>query len=398
MISTRYIWLLILTLTFGLMGWSQNNVGIGTRTPHPSALLEVNDSARGVIIPQTDTAAVAAYVNSLTPSPGIADGLIIFDVNLRGYVFYDANLGIWKELMSLVGPTGPIGLTGPTGITGMTGAPTTWRDTVTEPGGLGPDDRCDDWILYEPDGVMWYVECDSGGLNPRWVDTVSVANNVAIIKAPDVRVEAFTMEIPVGTNPGIEVMPLGGSTINDDINWRTIPGLTYTFNVNTDEIAYIMVHLWGTTKKTLAGTDYNYAQYDIEISTAPTVGPDGRSYLNRQMGNIITVKNNKPNPVAGDDGLFDLAGWSVFETYVVSAELTPQPCNVHPGCGPTGCPPCPSPSSTFTIQAYAGHRYSATGNGPLTLYATGTGNSETPAHMSIFAVIRRNPLAIDFRK
>ena len=252
--------------------------------------------------------------------------------------------------------------------------------------------------MYEPDGVMWTVECDSGGLNPRWVDTVTVANEIALIKAPDVRIEAATMEIPVGTNPGIEVMPLGGSTINSDINWRTIPGLTYTFSVNTDEIAYIMVHLWGTTKKTLAGTDFNYAQYDIEISAAPTVGPPGRSYLDRQMGNIITVKNNKPDPVLGDDGLYDLAGWSVFETYVVSAELTPTPCDVHPGCGPTGCPPCPSPTSVFTIQAYAGHRYSATGNGPLTLYATGTGNSETPAHMSVFAVYRRNPLAIDFRK
>ena len=66
----------------------QNNMGIGTRKPDLTAILEIADSNRGFLLPRTDTMSIQNYVNSLSPNPGIAHGLTIFETNMRTIYIY----------------------------------------------------------------------------------------------------------------------------------------------------------------------------------------------------------------------------------------------------------------------------------------------------------------------
>lgn len=62
------------------------NIGIGNNTPNPNAILDVRDANRGVLLPRLNTAQKAA----LTTGLGIADeGLMIYDLNLQTYDFWD---------------------------------------------------------------------------------------------------------------------------------------------------------------------------------------------------------------------------------------------------------------------------------------------------------------------
>ena len=99
-ILIKHIAILIFSL-FAISGLSaQQNVGIGTDSPHPSVLLQISDSSRGVLIPRTDTMAVLEYTDGLNPSPGIANGLLIFDTLVNTYLYYEEVSGLWKNLLT----------------------------------------------------------------------------------------------------------------------------------------------------------------------------------------------------------------------------------------------------------------------------------------------------------
>ena len=109
--------------------YAQNNVGIGTSNPDPSAILELNDSKTGFLVTRLTTTQRVAIT---TP----ANGLLVYDVTVNCF-YYFSTLSGWVSLCpgsGGVGATGPagvtglagnnglIGLTGPTGINGLTGA------------------------------------------------------------------------------------------------------------------------------------------------------------------------------------------------------------------------------------------------------------------------------------
>jgi trimeric autotransporter adhesin len=64
------------------------NVGIGTNTPHASAKLEINDTAKGILIPRL----TIAQRNAIA-SP--AKGLMVFVTTDSGFYFFDGN---WKRM------------------------------------------------------------------------------------------------------------------------------------------------------------------------------------------------------------------------------------------------------------------------------------------------------------
>ena len=55
-------------------------IGMGTQTPHPSAALEISDTARGILIPRMTMAQRLAINNP-------ADGLVVYQT--------DSNKGFW---------------------------------------------------------------------------------------------------------------------------------------------------------------------------------------------------------------------------------------------------------------------------------------------------------------
>ncbi|MEW6468974.1 MAG: hypothetical protein AB1458_08630 [Bacteroidota bacterium] len=112
---------LVLSLSSGLL--AQDNVGIGTSTPDPSAMLELLSANKGLLVPRMTTAQRTAIV---TP----ANGLLVYDTNFDCFFYFTTASG-WISLCQLSGPTGPTGpsgtmgsngATGPTGDTGPTGS------------------------------------------------------------------------------------------------------------------------------------------------------------------------------------------------------------------------------------------------------------------------------------
>lgn len=107
-----------------LFGWNmvsgQNNVGIGTNTPNPNAVLEMQSTTQGVLVPRLTTVqrnAIAAPT----------EGLLVYDTDANCFFFYESTAATWTNLCAgggagSVGPQGPAGPTGPQGAAGATGA------------------------------------------------------------------------------------------------------------------------------------------------------------------------------------------------------------------------------------------------------------------------------------
>lgn len=105
---------------------AQDNMGIGTLNPDPSAILEVRSTDKGVLLPRLSSAQKNGIVNP-------AQGLFVFDTDSESFWYYDGSQ--WIEALGPTGPTGPQGVPGPQGIQGPTG-PTGAASTV--PGPAGP--------------------------------------------------------------------------------------------------------------------------------------------------------------------------------------------------------------------------------------------------------------------
>ncbi|MBN8701707.1 MAG: hypothetical protein J0M08_01455 [Bacteroidetes bacterium] len=75
---------------------AQNNMGIGTNTPDPSAILDVSSTNKGLLAPRMTTTQRLAIA-----SP--ADGLIVYDTTVGCLFVYNAMLSTWT---STCPPTG----------------------------------------------------------------------------------------------------------------------------------------------------------------------------------------------------------------------------------------------------------------------------------------------------
>ncbi|MDO7849161.1 hypothetical protein Q5H92_22550 [Hymenobacter sp. M29] len=95
-------WLLPALLLAATAAHAQNNVGLGTTTPHPSAVLDVSSSSQGAL-----TSRMTAAQRTAIASP--ATGLLVYqlDGSTPGFYFYNGTA--WAALSS-PGTTGTAGL------------------------------------------------------------------------------------------------------------------------------------------------------------------------------------------------------------------------------------------------------------------------------------------------
>lgn len=104
--------------------FSQNkNVGIGTIIPDSSAILELRDSTKGLLIPRINL----QNINLSAPVVNPAISLLVFNTNPSliggsGIGFYYWNGAMWIQALGPQGPTGPQGPQGLQGSTGSTGS------------------------------------------------------------------------------------------------------------------------------------------------------------------------------------------------------------------------------------------------------------------------------------
>lgn len=106
---------LIATTLFSSNAFSQDNVGIGTTTPHENAILDIESTDKGLLIPRLNT------LQRLGVNPiANADGLLVYDTDLDQFYYWDGTQ--WVASTGPMGPTGPTGPMGPTGPAGANGA------------------------------------------------------------------------------------------------------------------------------------------------------------------------------------------------------------------------------------------------------------------------------------
>ncbi len=98
-----------------------NNVGIGTLTPAPSALLDIDASPannKGVLVPR-----ITSIERLGIASP--ANSLLVYDTDFACFFYWNSVTSGWQSLCNSgsgnTGSTGPTGLTGTTGAAGITG-------------------------------------------------------------------------------------------------------------------------------------------------------------------------------------------------------------------------------------------------------------------------------------
>ncbi|MFY9310041.1 MAG: hypothetical protein WAQ28_13425 [Bacteroidia bacterium] len=112
--------LLPVQLLFCAAAFSQNNsVGIGTLSPNPSSLLDIDaspDNNKGLLIPRLTAVQRLSIV-----SP--ANSLMVFDTDSACFFYWSSVATNWKSMCSvgLAGPAGAMGSTGATGAVGVTG-------------------------------------------------------------------------------------------------------------------------------------------------------------------------------------------------------------------------------------------------------------------------------------
>ena len=97
-----------------------NNVGIGTITPHPDAILEItsDNGTKGLIVPRMNTIQRQLLVPTIQ-----SDGLLVYDTDIDQLCYWDENDAQWVCIGGIgnFGPTGPTGPAGPTGANGLHG-------------------------------------------------------------------------------------------------------------------------------------------------------------------------------------------------------------------------------------------------------------------------------------
>ena len=110
------IYTLTVLCLFAFAAFSQSNVGIGLNNPHPSSIVDIYSTTKGLLIPRMQSTQRTAI------TPPLANGLLVFDIDTGCVMAYDSVVAVWHNLCGGAGGGGGIGVTGATGPQGVAGA------------------------------------------------------------------------------------------------------------------------------------------------------------------------------------------------------------------------------------------------------------------------------------
>ncbi|MGB3948012.1 MAG: hypothetical protein WBM13_08505 [Bacteroidia bacterium] len=324
--------------TFG----QTNSVGIGTTTPHPSALLDIDASTtnnKGVLIPR-----LTAIQRLAIPSP--ANGLLVYDTDSACFLFWKATASVWQSLcyetnagtIGNTGPTGVIGATGingnngTTGITGNTGA-TGITGSIGTTGNTGNNGLIG---TTGATGVGSICNTASTGYITKFTSPTEICNsliydngiNVGISTGSSPEVSA-KLDI-ISTNMGV-LIPRMTTTQRDAISAPAHSLLIFNLTTNCyewwDSIGNIWVSMSCGTACSLPPTTAN-AGNDITLpcdtttttlaGNAPTVGTGLWSVVSGTA--IITNPNSPTSSVTG----LSLSGTAILRWTISNSNCPPS--------------------------------------------------------------------------
>lgn len=263
---TKFLTTTLLLFCIGFTYAQTQNIGIGTNAPDNSAVLHLESTDKGVLIPKTDTLLIA----------GPADGLLIYMPINNMFWYFDGAAGYWKPLVGLPGPAGPQGPAGADGAPGPQGLP--GANGATGPAGpigpAGPAGPKGDQGNPGPAGPM-------GPTGPQG---------------------------PAGTSATITSVSMTGDNILTATTWASIPGLTINSYSPTNNTVFLSF--------TIGGFGYTFSnsfvEFRILVNGVPVGGttekvsvyssPDGWDYYSITTWSAAYSK--KVNVIAGANNSF----------------------------------------------------------------------------------------------
>jgi hypothetical protein len=315
----------------------QGNVGIGTNTPDPSSILEMNSNNQGVLVPRLTTVQRLAVSNP-------ANGLLVYDTDISCFFFYSAVLPGWENLCSAgpsgincwdlngnatndpgedvngdglfnsqdcqgpTGPVGPIGLTGPAGPQGIPGPQGTIGLTgPAGPQGIpGPQGTIGLTGPAGPQGIPGPTGADGpvGPAGPQGIPGPAGADGLQGPAGPQ------GIQGPVGPQgpqgiPGSSAKWFVTGTTDLSINtngWNTFQTLTFTPSTNT-----VYVYFSAAGHSSPATASLVYVDFRCLVNGTPTRGTTSLTSNNNGSTSVtsysaslilpITVNPNVPNTV-----------------------------------------------------------------------------------------------------
>jgi len=256
---------------FGLnAAYAQNNVGIGTTTPNPNAILEMQSTSQGVLVPRMTTVqrnAIAAPT----------EGLLVYDTDVNCFFFYETSSASWQNLCNAggVGPAGPQGPAGPAGPQGPAGA--TGATGPAGPQGVaGPAGPQGPAGANGVDGAAGPM----GATGPAGPQGPAGANGVDGAAGPAGPMGATGPAGPAGATgatgpqgpPGVinkyHVYGTAGRTGVNNTTLTVQPGMTQTFTLSAPSTVIIWATI-GALNTTLTTTGYSTVDMVVHVDGNP---------------------------------------------------------------------------------------------------------------------------------
>ncbi len=197
MIKHNYLLILLaLVLSFPTKGQNTKNIGIGTSTPDPSAILDITSTDKGVLVPRLTAAQVAA-IN--TP----ADGLMVYLIDSACYFYY--NNFQWVSLCHPGTASNGATIAIVNGRTDVQLGSTLIHNTDIPLAGKK--------LTFSTVGTGGNIGVGTSNPDPSAILDLTNSNNTGIL-IPKVALTKTTLQPPVN-NPAIGLMVFNTNTQND---------------------------------------------------------------------------------------------------------------------------------------------------------------------------------------
>ena len=247
---------------------AQNNVGIGTPTPDQSAIVEMQSTSKGMLIPRMTT---AQRLGITTP----ANSLMVYDTDLNCFYFYSTTAAQWVSLCSLgaagstgaTGPAGPVGavgstgIAGPTGVTGTTGTTGAGINGATGvTGATGPVGCANANYVIKSTGAG--AACSIINDNGTQIGVATLAGYREVDVAGDMRLTLAGVNMATANSAQLELANGGSGNPNISFNKTGV----YGANLGLDN------DNWLSTRGFSAGSGFNNFKAGAMMATPGTNG------------------------------------------------------------------------------------------------------------------------------
>jgi len=222
--------------------FAQDNVGVGTLNPHPSSVLDLSATNKGILIPRVTTTQRLAIV---TP----AQGLMVYDTGFNQFWYFDGTQ--WVAAIGPQGSQGPAGAQGPAGNNGIAGT----QGLQGNPGNDGAPG------IQGPQGSPGAA----GVAGAQGIQGAAGAPGQQGPQGPAGAIGSAGAPGPIGANGILQRFHRYGTSGRPNVTstaYVTQPGLTQTFTVTANTAVMVVASIGARTTGTTSG---NYALVDAVI-------------------------------------------------------------------------------------------------------------------------------------